>query len=154
METTDEITGKRGIQARPETVWSALHDAACLETCLPGCLRVTGDAESGFSAKFGHTVRGMPVRLNADVTVTEIAPGKSARIAIDGGNTLTGRAGAEIEIELVPVKAGTRLVYSARPHAGSGLLKLAGLPLDALGDRLAQGFTRNLKTYLEQKRGG
>ena len=144
------IDGKIFIAAPPAAVWAALHDAQILQASLPACREVDGKAGTGFRAKFRYVVRGFPLGLAADLTLTTITEGRACRVSVDAGHRLTGRFGGVATLDLAPRRSGTRLHYDATPRAAAGLLRFAGVPVEQIARRGLGAFLRNLKTRLEQ----
>lgn len=144
-----EIHGHTVIGATPGAIWSALHDIDRLQAALPACRSITGAAESGLRAEFGHRAAGVLVRITLDVTLIPVAPDRQCRIVATGRSLLTGPVALRAGLEMSPVASGTRLDYRAAPEVGGRLPGLLGVPVESLARKAADAFLARLKTGLE-----
>ncbi|MGB3554207.1 MAG: carbon monoxide dehydrogenase subunit G, partial [Jannaschia sp.] len=119
-----ELTGTRTIAAPRETVWAALNDADTLRACIPGCEELTGSPEEGFEAVVKQKVGPVKATFKGAVTLSDVHPPESYRIAGEGKGGVAGFAKGGADVKLADVPEGTQLDYAVDAKVGGKIAQL------------------------------
>ncbi|MGH8428619.1 MAG: CoxG family protein [Gammaproteobacteria bacterium] len=132
-----EISGEYLLHSTPETVWAALHDAALLERCVPGCESVSWlDAttvEAGLVLRLGAAKR----RYRGRVRIADSRPYESYTLLFgesEQGSSVSAR------IALLPRADATAVCYAVAAQLDGYLAQLGAPVAVAIARRLAKRF--------------
>ena len=143
-----ELTGTRLIAAPREVVWTRLNDAATLKACIPGCEELTGSPEEGFEAVVKQKVGPVKATFKGFVTLSDVKPPESYRIAGEGKGGVAGFAKGSADVTLEEDGDETVLRYEARAQVGGKLARLGSRLIDATAKKVATQFFNNFQQHL------
>jgi hypothetical protein len=131
-----ELSGTKVIAADVDSVWAHLNNPETLKACIPGCEELTGSPEEGFSAVVKQKVGPVKATFKGEVTLSNVAPGKSYTITGEGKGGVAGFAKGGADVALTTVDGGTELTYDVQAKVGGKLAQL--------GSRIIGGFARKM----------
>ncbi|WP_339641211.1 carbon monoxide dehydrogenase subunit G [Jannaschia helgolandensis] len=144
-----ELTGTRLIAAPREVVWTRLNDAATLKACIPGCEELTGSPEEGFEAVVKQKVGPVKATFKGFVTLSDVKPPESYRIAGEGKGGVAGFAKGGADVRLTEVPEGTELSYAVDAKVGGKIAQLGSRLIDSFSAKMADAFFENFKNEVE-----
>ena len=144
-----EMTGSRTIAAPRDRVWAALNDPAVLKDCIPGCEALAGSPEEGFEAVVKQKVGPVKATFKGHVTLSDVRPPESYRIAGEGKGGVAGFAKGGADVRLAEVAEGTELSYAVDAKVGGKIAQLGGRVVDSIATRMADEFFERFKTRVE-----
>ena len=131
-----EMTGEYRIAAPREKVWEALNDPEVLRECIPGCEELEKISDTEFTAKVKAKVGPVSAKFSGEVTLEDLDPPKSYRIAGQGKGGAAGFASGGANVMLDEDAGDTVLRYEAEAKVGGKLAQI--------GSRLVAGTARKL----------
>ena len=131
-----EMTGEYRIAAPREKVWEALNDPEILRECIPGCEELEKISDTEFTAKVKAKVGPVSAKFSGEVTLEDLDPPKSYRIAGQGKGGAAGFASGGANVMLDEDAGDTVLRYEAEAKVGGKLAQI--------GSRLVAGTARKL----------
>jgi carbon monoxide dehydrogenase subunit G len=139
-----DFTGRYQIPARPDSVWTALHDPAVLAACIPGCHGVARLDDTTYEAKATLKVGPLKATFTGKVTWKD-APVPEGFIHAgvlsgEGQGGPVGFARGRSEIFLAPSGAETTLTYNAKATIGGKLAQIGQRLIDATAKSVADEF--------------
>lgn len=137
-------SGAIDIAAPPERVFAVLLDPAALAKVIPGCHSLQPVGTHAYRADVTVGVGLVKARYEARITLSEIQPPHSLRLAGEGSSSLGTSAGSGT-LRLEATKTGTRLHYDYAAQVGG---KIA-----AVGSRMLEGAARIVLAQLFQSLG-
>ncbi|WP_189375734.1 MULTISPECIES: SRPBCC domain-containing protein [unclassified Mesorhizobium] len=150
VEACMHLSGERVIAAPIETVWGGLRNIAALRSSIQGCEELSGSSDAELTALISRPNGSHSTRVAGEAKVTEIQPPHSCRIA--GRLTHAGHALASISLDLrlMTVPDGTRLIYEAELAFGEMIAEadartaesLAGIEIDQFFSSFAVAIAR------------
>lgn len=144
-----ELTGTRTIAAPREVVWAKLNDAGTLQACIPGCEELTGTPEDGFQAVVKQKVGPVKATFKGAVTLSDVVPPQSYRIAGEGKGGVAGFAKGGADVTLIEVPEGTELTYAVDAKVGGKIAQLGSRLIDSFAAKMADAFFENFKSEVE-----
>ncbi|MGB3407827.1 MAG: carbon monoxide dehydrogenase subunit G [Jannaschia sp.] len=144
-----ELTGTRTIAAPREVVWAKLNDAETLKACIPGCEELTGSPEEGFEATVKQKVGPVKATFKGAVTLSDVHPPESYRIAGEGKGGVAGFAKGGADVRLAEVEGGTELTYAVDAKVGGKIAQLGSRLIDSFAARMADQFFENFQAEVE-----
>jgi carbon monoxide dehydrogenase subunit G len=112
-------------------------DVDTLSRCIPGCERLEQTAPNAYRARVALVVGPLRAAFDTDLSLTDIEPPESYRIAGSGRAGAVGFGQGEARVALTEdAEAATLLSYSAGFQVGGRLAQI--------GSRLVLGATRKL----------
>jgi carbon monoxide dehydrogenase subunit G len=144
-----ELTGTRTIAAPREVVWAKLNDAETLQACIPGCEELTGSPEEGFQATVKQKVGPVKATFKGEVTLSDVNPPESYRIAGEGKGGVAGFAKGGADVKLAEVPEGTELSYAVDAKVGGKIAQLGSRLIDSFAAKMADAFFENFKERVE-----
>ncbi len=131
-----DMTGEYRIPAPRQRVWEALNDPAVLKAAIPGCEELNKVSDNELEARVKAKVGPVSATFNGKVTLNDLNPPESYRIAGEGKGGAAGYAKGGAEVHLAEDGAGTLLRYSAKADVGGKLAQI--------GSRLIQGTAKKM----------
>lgn len=136
-----QMNDSQRIAAPKETVWAALNDPAIFKECIPGCrsLEMTGPNE--MTATIVIKVGPVKATFGGSVTLSDLDPPNSYRIAGEGSGGIAGfaKGGATVRLEADSPDV-TILHYAVDAQIGGKLAQLGGRLIDSTSKKLAAEF--------------
>ena len=145
-----ELTGSRVIAADRMTVWEHLNDPETLRESIPGCLDLNGSAEDGFEATVKQKIGPVKATFKGTVTLSEVVPGESYRIAGEGSGGVAGFAKGAARVRLAEVPEGTELTYEVEAHVGGKIAQLGARLINGVARKTADQFFDNFQAHVEK----
>lgn len=131
-----EMNGEYRIAAPREKVWAALNDPEVLKECIPGCEELEKVSDTEFTAKVKAKVGPVSAKFAGEVTLEDLDPPNSYRIAGQGKGGAAGFASGGAQVMLEDDAGDTVLRYEAEAKVGGKLAQI--------GSRLVAGTARKL----------
>ncbi len=144
-----ELTGTRTIAADRATVWAKLNDAEVLKACIPGCEELTGSPDDGFEAVVKQRVGPVKATFKGAVTLSDIVPETSYKIAGEGKGGVAGFAKGAADVSLIDVEGGTELSYTVDAKVGGKLAQLGSRLIDGFARKMADQFFERFQAEVE-----
>ena len=141
-----DFRGRYSIPARPDMVWTALHDPEVLAACIPGCEGVTKTSATEYQAQTVIKVGPVKARFTGKVTWTDHAPPEgfthAGTLVGEGTGGAAGFARGESEVRVAPGpdSESAVLTYEAKANVGGKLAQIGQRLIDATAKSLADEF--------------
>jgi carbon monoxide dehydrogenase subunit G len=131
-----DMTGEYRIPAPRQRVWEALNDPEILKAAIPGCEELNLLPGNEMEARVKAKVGPVSATFTGKVTLNDLNPPESYRIAGEGKGGAAGFAKGGAEVNLAEDGADTILRYSAKADVGGKLAQI--------GSRLIQGTAKKM----------
>ena len=131
-----DMTGEYRIPAPRQRVWEALNDPEILKAAIPGCEELNKLPDNEMEARVKAKVGPVSATFTGKVTLNDLNPPESYRIAGEGKGGAAGFAKGGAEVNLAEDGADTILRYSAKADVGGKLAQI--------GSRLIQGTAKKM----------
>jgi carbon monoxide dehydrogenase subunit G len=135
-----DFTGRYVIAAPPEAVWAGLNDAVVLQSCIPGCERLTKRDDRYFDAVAALRIGPLRATFRATIEQSELDPPRRCVLKGEGRGGAAGFGRGEAEIVLEPDGDGTVLTYAARATIGGRLMQIGQRLIDGAARQIADDF--------------
>lgn len=143
-----EFAGRYVIPASPQSVWSALNDAALLQTCIPGCESLVRVNDHRFQAVAQLKVGPVSAKFRAAIEQSELDPPRRCVLKGEGQGGVAGFARGEAEVVLSDEAGATRLSYVAKASVGGKLAQVGQRLLDGAVRQIADDFFERFAAQL------
>lgn len=118
------------IAATPERVFEVLLDPVALAKIIPGCHELITEGEGRYRADVTVGIGLIKARYEASITLSDIQPPNSLRLAGSGSSSLgTGAGDGLVRLEATPT--GTRLHYDYRAQVGGKVAMVGSRMLES-----------------------
>jgi carbon-monoxide dehydrogenase small subunit len=144
-----KLEGAQEIAADRETVWAALNDPEVLKASIPGCQSLEMVSDTELHAKVKQKIGPVSATFDGVVTLSDVNPPESYRIAGEGKGGAAGFAKGGADVALEEIEGGTRLTYHVDAKVGGKLAQLGGRLIDGVAHKLANQFFANFKAEVE-----
>jgi carbon monoxide dehydrogenase subunit G len=131
-----DMSGEYRIPAPRQRVWEALNDPEILKASIPGCEELNRLSDRDLEAKVRAKVGPVSATFNGKVTLSDLNPPESYRIAGEGKGGAAGFAKGGADVALAEDGTETILRYNAKADVGGKLAQI--------GSRLVQGTARKM----------
>ena len=131
-----DLKGSQKFNANPQAVWDALHNAALLQSVMPGVTQLEWQGDNAIAIAGSLELGPLKQAIRGTISVPESNPPSHMRLSV-------ARAGisAESTIDLAPDGTGTMLTYDA--HAAlSGAFAAAEMAKPIVQSQLNGFFAR------------
>lgn len=135
-----EMTGEQLIPQSQEITWKALNDTAVLKACIPGCESIEQSGDNEYQLVMLAKVGPVSAKFKGKMTLTDIVPPNSYRLAFEGQGGVAGFAKGEASVHLSPKDGGTNLAYSANAMIGGKLAQVGSRLIDGVAKKIANDF--------------
>jgi uncharacterized protein len=136
-----QMNDSQRIPASQEKVWAALNDPAVLKQCIPGCQALEMLSPTEMTATVVFKVGPVKATFGGKVTLSELDPPNSYRIAGEGSGGIAGFAKGGATVTLTPDGPDvTVLHYDVDAQIGGKLAQLGGRLIDSTARKLAAEF--------------
>jgi hypothetical protein len=139
-----DFVGRYEIPASPEAVWAALNDPSILQSCIPGCERLTRRDGNRFDAVAELRVGPVTATFQSVVEQSEMDPPCRFILKGEGRGGEEGFGRGDAEILLVPEDGGTVVSFTARAIVGGKLAQIGQRLVDRAARQFADDFFSRL----------
>jgi carbon monoxide dehydrogenase subunit G len=148
-----DFSGRYEIPASPERVWAALNDPSILQSCIPGCERLTRRDDHHFDAVAALRVGPVKATFQATIEQSEMDPPSRCVLKGEGRGGAAGFGRGQAEILLAPEGGGTVLTYVARAAIGGKLAQMGQRLIDGAARQIANDFFARFAAQLASTSG-
>jgi carbon monoxide dehydrogenase subunit G len=142
-----ELEASRDLPADRDTVWRALNDPEVLRRCIPGCDSLERGEDGSLAAKVVAKVGPVSAKFAGTVTLHDLVPPESYRLAFQGQGGAAGFAKGEAWVRLdVAEGGGTTMHYRSKASVGGKLAQVGARLVDASARKLADDFFERFAT--------
>lgn len=136
-----ELEATRELPADRDTVWRALNDPEVLRRCIPGCDSLERGEDGSLAAKVVAKVGPVSAKFAGTVTLHDLVPPESYRLAFQGQGGAAGFAKGEAWVRLDAAEGGgTTMHYRSKASVGGKLAQVGARLVDASARKLADDF--------------
>ncbi len=136
-----ELEATRALPADRDTVWTALNDPEVLRRCIPGCESLVQNEDGSLSAKLTTKIGPVSARFAGTVSLHDLVPPESYRLAFQGQGGVAGFAKGEAWVRLdVAEGGGTSMHYRSKAAVGGKLAQVGARLIDASARKLSDEF--------------
>ena len=135
-----EMKGEQLVPASQADTWAALNDPEVLKACVPGCESMERVSDSEYVMLMTARVGPVAAKFKGKMTVSDIHPPQSYRIAFEGQGGVAGFGKGSAHVELAPENEATRLTYRVKANVGGKLAQIGSRLVDAAARKLADDF--------------
>jgi uncharacterized protein len=135
-----DFSGRYEIPAPPKRVWAALNDPSILQSCIPGCERLTRRDDRHFDAVAALRIGPVKATFQATIEQSEMDPPSRCVLKGEGRGGAAGFGRGEAEVLLSPEGSGTVLTYVARATIGGKLAQIGQRLIDGAARQIADDF--------------
>ena len=136
-----QMSDSQRIPASSEKVWAALNDPAVLKQCIPGCQSLEMSSPTDMTATVVFRVGPVKATFGGKVTLSDLDPPNSYRIAGEGSGGIAGFAKGGATVRLEPESPEvTILHYEVDAQIGGKLAQLGQRLIDSTAKKLAGEF--------------
>lgn len=148
-----DMTGQQRIPASREIVWRALNDPAVLQACIPGCHELVKSSDTQMAATALIKVGPVTAKFQGAVTLSDLDPPNSYRIAGEGQGGVAGFAKGSAIVRLEQDGEDTILHYQVSAQVGGKLSQLGGRLIDATAKQMSGLFFKRFAEEIEAQYG-
>jgi carbon monoxide dehydrogenase subunit G len=135
-----EFGGRYFLSAPRERVWAALNDTDVLAAAIPGCRRIEWTGPATLALEIGVSLGPLNPVFSGDLTLSDVRPAESYRLAGRGRGGLLGLAHGAADIALADGAGGTELRFLAQGGASGRLMQLGRALLGHSAQAVIDGF--------------
>ena len=146
-----DMTGERRIVAPRQLVWDALNDPEILKASIPGCESLEKTSDTQMKATAAIKLGPISARFNGAVTLSDIDPPNSYRIAGEGQGGVAGFAKGGANVSLSDDAGATLLKYEVNALVGGKLAQLGARLIDATAKQMAEQFFTKFSAVVESR---
>ena len=146
-----DMTGEYRIPAPRQWVWEALNDPDVLKAAIPGCEELNKVGDNELEAKVRAKVGPVSATFTGKVTLNDLNPPASYRIAGEGKGGAAGYAKGGAEVNLVEDGTGTILRYNAKADVGGKLAQIGSRLIQGTAKKMADDFFGKFSTIVGER---
>ena len=143
-----DMTGEYRIAAPRQRVWDALNDPEVLKAAIPGCEELTKVSDNELEAKVRAKVGPVSATFTGKVTLNDLNPPASYRIAGEGKGGAAGYAKGGADVSLAEDGADTVLRYQAKADVGGKLAQIGSRLIQGTAKKMADDFFGRFSTIV------
>lgn len=143
-----EMTGEQLIPQSQDVTWKALNDTAILKACIPGCESIEQTGDNEYQLVMLAKVGPVSAKFKGKMTLSDIVPPQSYRLAFEGQGGVAGFAKGEASVHLSPQDDGTKLAYAANAMIGGKLAQVGSRLIDGVAKKIAGEFFTAFNTHV------
>lgn len=143
-----ELKGEQTLLLPREQVWAALNDPEILRQCVPGCEAFEPIAENEYKVVMTAAVGPVKARFNGALTLSDIQPPASYRLAFTGSGGAAGFGKGSAQVDLTSVEGGTTLRYAVNAQVGGKLAQVGARLIDGVAKKMADEFFNRFSKVL------
>lgn len=148
-----DMTGEYRIPAPRQRVWEALNDPEILKAAIPGCEELTKVGDNDLEARVKAKVGPVSATFTGKVTLADLNPPVSYRIAGEGKGGAAGFARGGADVQLAEDPAGTILRYSAKADVGGKLAQIGSRLIQGTAKKMADDFFGKFSAIVAERFG-
>ena len=133
------FSGNYLFDAPAQRVWDALMDPQAMSHCIPGCQGLTPDGEGRYRAILTGRMGPLRTRVNATITLTDLAPHQSYRLTIEAQGAM-GSGSGEALVTLLEQSGQTTVQVDGEAQAGGAAGRMAQGMMEGAAQRMFQRF--------------
>jgi hypothetical protein len=141
------VTGTYRITATPQQVFRALTDPAILQTCIPGCERLTQTAAGTYEAELRLGIGPFKGEYRGTAQVTDAREGEALVLRVDGKGA-GGFVRGEARLRLAGTDGGTDVTCEADGQVGGVVAAVGSRLVGATAKQMMDTFFRQLALEL------
>jgi len=136
-----QMSDSQRIPASKEKVWAALNNPDILKQCIPGCQSLEMTSPTEMTATVVFKVGPAKAAFGGKVTLSDLDPPNSYRIAGEGSGGIAGfaKGGASVKLSAESPDV-TILFYDVDAQIGGKLAQLGSRLIDSTARKLASEF--------------
>ena len=142
-----DMTGEYRIPAPRQRVWEALNDPEILKAAIPGCEELNKLSDNELEARVKAKVGPVSATFTGKVTLNDLNPPESYRIAGEGKGGAAGFAKGGAEVNLAEDGADTILRYNAKADVGGKLAQIGSRLIQGTAKKMADDFFGKFSTH-------
>ena len=147
-----DMQGTRQLGVTQQQAWDALNDPEVLKKCIPGCDKFEKTEQDNQYA-VGMAVKVGPVsaKFTGKVTLTEIQPPSSYKLAFEGQGGVAGFGKGASSVSLVPNAEGCELAYTVQAQVGGKVAQLGQRLIDGAAKSMADDFFKRFDEEMQAR---
>ena len=148
-----EMRGEQLVPASQADTWEALNDPEILKACVPGCESMQRVSDNEYVMLMTARVGPVAAKFKGKMTLSDIHPPHSYRIAFEGQGGVAGFAKGGADVSLTPEGHATRLAYKVKANVGGKLAQIGSRLVDAAAAKVAGDFFASFNGKFLEKDG-
>lgn len=147
-----QMNDSQRIPATRDKVWAALNDPDVLKACIPGCQSLEVSGPNEMTATVVFKVGPVKATFGGKVTLSDLDPPNSYRIAGEGSGGVAGfaKGGAVVRLESESADV-TVLHYDVEAQIGGKLAQLGARLINSTATKLAGEFFKSFAEVVSAK---
>ena len=146
-----DMTGEYRIPAPRQRVWEALNDPETLKAAIPGCEELSKLSDHELEARVKAKVGPVSATFTGKVTLNDLNPPESYRIAGEGKGGAAGYAKGGAEVNLAEDGSDTILRYTAKADVGGKLAQIGSRLVQGAAKKMADDFFGKFSTIVGER---
>ena len=146
-----DMTGEYRISAPRQRVWEALNDPETLKAAIPGCEELNKLSDNEREAKVRAKVGPVSATFTGKVTLNDLNPPVSYRIAGEGKGGAAGFAKGGAEVALAEDGSDTLLRYNAKADVGGKLAQIGSRLIQGTAKKMADDFFGKFSSIVAER---
>ena len=148
-----DMQGNRQLGVTQQQAWEALNDPDTLKGCLPGCDRFESTGDGQYAVTMAVKVGPVSAKFNGKVTLSDIQPPASYRLAFEGQGGVAGFGKGSSAVTLAPNDAGCELAYTVQAQVGGKIAQLGQRLIDGAAKSMADDFFKRFDAEMQKRHG-
>ncbi|MBS0450293.1 MAG: carbon monoxide dehydrogenase subunit G [Proteobacteria bacterium] len=144
-----DMQGTRQLAVTQQQAWDALNDPEMLKKCLPGCDKFESTGDGQYAVSMAVKVGPVSAKFNGKVTLSEVQPPASYKLAFEGQGGVAGFGKGASEVSLAPNDAGCELGYTVQAQVGGKVAQLGQRLIDGAAKSMADDFFKRFDQELQ-----
>lgn len=149
-----DMTGEYRIPAPRQRVWEALNDPETLKAAIPGCEELNKLSDRELEARVKAKVGPVSATFTGKVTLNDLNPPESYRIAGEGKGGAAGFAKGGADVNLAEDGADTILRYTAKADVGGKLAQIGSRLIQGTAKKMADDFFSKFSAIVGERHAG
>ncbi len=148
-----EMQGNRPLGVTQQQAWEALNDPETLKLCLPGCDKFELAGDNQYAVRMAVKVGPVSAKFNGKVTLSEIQPPASYKLAFEGQGGVAGHGKGSSAVTLTPREPGCELAYTVQAQVGGKIAQLGQRLIDGAAKSMADDFFKRFDAEMQRRHG-
>lgn len=148
-----EMQGNRQLGVTQQQAWEALNDPETLKLCLPGCDKFELADDNQYAVTMAVKVGPVSAKFNGKVTLSEIQPPASYKLAFEGQGGVAGHGKGSSAVTLTPQEPGCELAYTVQAQVGGKIAQLGQRLIDGAAKSMADDFFKRFDAEMQRRHG-
>ena len=146
-----DMQGTRQLGATQQQAWDALNDPEVLKKCIPGCDKFESTGENQYAVGMAVKVGPVSAKFTGKVTLAEIQPPASYKLAFDGQGGVAGFGKGSSSVSLTPNAEGCELAYTVQAQVGGKVAQLGQRLIDGAAKSMADDFFKRFDEEMQAR---